>query len=119
MRPLLLLITVLALTACHVPAEHTGKRPMGSRRAPEYEKAKTLEDRMAGRESTADSPDRTTGVSVDDTEQVVGAHATHVYHVDTCDELEGVARADRILFISCYDALDGAYKPCPRCRPGP
>jgi methylphosphotriester-DNA--protein-cysteine methyltransferase len=24
-----------------------------------------------------------------------------------------------VLFVSPYDALDGGYKPCPRCRPGP
>jgi len=92
---------------------------MGTRRAPEYEKARSLEERMAARDRADRAPPVRTGRAVNLEDQVVGAHATHIYHLPSCTEIEDVAQAERVLFVTNHDALDGGYTPCPVCRPGP
>ena len=74
---------------------------------------------MADRERVAGEPPRRTGKAVDAATQVIGVHGSHVFHNAACDELTDVAQAQRVLFVSPYDAVDGGYQPCPRCRPGP
>jgi len=119
MRLLVLLALVLVSSACHAPVEHTGKRPLGARRAPEYEATKTAAERTEARASALRRRDTPDATNVDATDRVIGAHATSVYHVATCDLTHDIARAERVIFVSNFDALDGGYKPCPRCRPGP
>jgi len=78
-----------------------------------------MEERYEAHRRAVREADTGGGVAVDPEQQVIGAHATQVYHAPGCDLLTGVARAERVLFISNFDALDGGFKPCPRCRPGP
>jgi len=119
MRPLapLISVVILALGSCRAPVQHTGKRPYGRRRAPEYDAAKSLEQRMAERERADRAPRE--GEFVNAEEQVIGAPATHVYHRPSCKELDGLPRTEQIRFLSPYDAIDGGYDPCPICHPGP
>ena len=120
MRSILLLAVLIALGGCHTAdEEHTGNRPLGRRRAPDYDGAMGLDERLQAREAQGRKEMETGGREIDPAAQVIGAHATRVYHVEGCDLLDGLGRPERVIFVSGYDALDGGYKPCPRCRPGP
>ena len=119
MRALFLLVALLSVAACHVPAEHTGNRPMGPRRMRDYDQSSTIEQRMEARDKMAADAEKARAREVSEDELVIGTHATSVYHLDSCDLLDEVGTKERVRFVSPYDALDGGYRPCPRCRPGP
>ena len=92
---------------------------MGPRRMRDYDQSTSLEERMEKRDAAAAAAEKQQAREVHPEEQVVGAHATNVYHFEECDLVKDVSRKDRVLFVSPFDALDGGFRPCARCRPGP
>ncbi|MCE9636612.1 MAG: hypothetical protein K8T90_12980 [Planctomycetes bacterium] len=48
-----------------------------------------------------------------------GTASTRRFHAAGCPDLDAAPTADRVLFVSYWDAVDGDYAPCPRCKPGP
>ncbi len=108
---------LLATGACRAPTKHTGKRPIATRRGPDMGPDKTLEQRLIERESRLGDVATREGSRVATESQVVGVGSTHLFHEPDCAELADIPRADRVLFVSIYDALDGGYAPCRGCAP--
>ena len=123
MRPALLLVlaAVVAVPAigCKASTKHTGKRPITARSEDEAREAKPIEVRLAEREARLAEASQGSAHTVAPSEQLVGVGSTHRFHFSNCAALESVPRADRVLFVSPYDALDGGYAPCPVCKPRP
>ena len=76
-------------------------------------------ERAVERDERRAGTSQDTGRDVAAAEQLVGVGSTHVYHRRACELLGATPQADRVLFVSGFDALDGGYDPCPTCRPGP
>jgi hypothetical protein len=119
MRALLLLaLAAAAAGACQAPTQHTGKRPIATRRTRGLGPDKTLDERLAERAKAMDRAAPQEGRDVAADEQFVGVGSTHLFHDPGCRLLADVPRSDRVLFVSSFDALDGGYAPCTTCRPG-
>jgi hypothetical protein len=114
----LALILALPLGACKAPTKHTGKRPEAVRRESDLSPDKTLEERLLERQARLEEMERQ-GQSYSAEDQFVGVGSTNRFHHPECDDLADVPRADRVLFVSRFDALDGGYHPCTTCRPNP
>ena len=109
------LTLAVCCSACKAPVQHTGARPLGSRRPYVEADGRTLADLHAGRVgSTAGDG---AGQAVDETVQRVGVADTRLFHRGDCRLLADVERARRVLFVHAYDALDGGYAPCDDCAP--
>ena len=108
---------LLCVGACRAPTQHTGKRPIATRRARDMTPDKTLEQRLVERESRLGDVAAREGSHVAAEAQLVGVGTTQLFHEPDCAELADVPRADRVLFVSIYDALDGRYAPCRACNP--
>lgn len=109
----------VAAGACRAPTQHTGKRPVTSRRVAETTPDKTMQERLAEHQAARAQAAAEEARTFREGEGLVGVGSTHVFHFDGCSELADVPRADRVIFVSPFDALDGGYDPCRTCNPGP
>ena len=109
---------VIATGACTAPTQHTGKRPITSRREPDTGPEKTLEQRLAAREERLAISASGGGKAVAAEDEFIGVGLDHRFHEPGCAVLTDVPRADQVIFVSVFDALDGGYDPCDVCTPG-
>jgi hypothetical protein len=79
---------------------------------------KTLEERLIEREERLGTVEGRQGATTTDELQLIGVGSTREFHFSECETLTEVPRADRVLFVSPFDALDGGYHPCRVCNPG-
>ena len=112
---------VLFAAACSSEFQHTGNPPQGPRRELPGPQAGAPRDRGAAYDQyTAEQAARSpSGGTVEPGSVILGAAGTPTYHRPDCPSLEPVPAAERITYVSVYDAVNSRLRPCDRCRPGP
>jgi hypothetical protein len=117
--PLIALVLGLPLAACEAPTQHTGNRPMGTRREAPLGPETPLGERVEAYNRRQEALEAERARRISEETQRIGVGSTRRFHRPGCAQLESAPRADQVIFVSSFDALDGGYGPCDVCAPHP